>query len=307
MPDEFVPIALLLVSLLDAVVVILAAQSLLGWIRARHDDEPGGWYDLPEVEVEDESHALRLVRRLVAPLARRLKPEDEEELSGLKLTLARAGLNSPSAVDTYVMIQVLSLVLGLMLAVPWFMVAKDPGLLLIGLSASAGIGLLLPKFWINWRTTERRNAIAEALASTLDLLVTCMEAGLGLEQALERVATELDYSEPVMAEEFEITISEMKAGIPVAGAFRKLAQRVDLEEMHMLCGVIIQSSTLGASIGQMLRQYAASWRTQRMMDLEEKAGKMTAGLTLPLTLCLLPSAVIAMLGPAAIVVIRNIG
>ena len=114
-------------------------------------------------------------------------------------------------------------------------------------------------------------------------------------------------AERAMAEELLLTINEMRAGIPTAEAFRKLSARVGLEEMHMPCSVIIQSSTLGASIGQMLRQYAASWRQQRMMALEEKAGKMTAALTLPLTLCRLPAAIRAMRGPAVIVVMQNLG
>lgn len=297
--DKLVPVLLLVSAVLTALVVVLAAR---GW--ARMFRRPAGSSSPPPKRGRGSFLDGTFMRRL-APLAQRLRPQDEGDLAGLRLRLARAGYATRDAVDMYSRLQVASLAVGLGLAVPWLFV-EEPGLILIGLAASASVGVLLPRFWLSMRTSKRREAVQHALASTLDLLVTCMEAGLGLEQALERVGQELAHSEIEMSRELGITINEMRAGIPVGQAFRKLAQRVDLEEMHMLCGVIIQSAALGASIGSMLRQYAASWRIQRMLDLEEKAGKMTAGLTLPLTLCLLPSAILAMLGPAVIVVMRNL-
>jgi len=298
--DKLLPALLLVSAVLTALVVVLASR---GWVRLfrRRTSRP-----LPPGSKRSHGSFLdgTFMRRL-APLAQRLRPQDEGELAGLRLRLAQAGYSSREAVDMYARLQVASLAAGVALAVPWLFL-EEPGLILIGLAASAMVGVLLPRFWLSVRTSNRREGIQHALASTLDLLVTCMEAGLGLEQALDRVGQELAHSEPQMSDELAITINEMRAGIPVAQAFRKLAQRVNLEEMHMLCGVIIQSASLGASIGSMLRQYAASWRTQRMLDLEEKAGKMTASLTLPLTLCLLPSAILAMLGPAVIVVMRNL-
>ena len=303
-PPKLIPVALAASALFTAALVILAARCLLRAFMSRRRTR---------VEVEEAGDRGRgrglmggSMGQLLGPVARFFKPTAQEELAGLRLKLAQAGLSSQSAVDHYARVQVFSLMLAALLAVPWFF-TDEPGLLLLGLSACTGVGVLLPRFWLSLRTSKWRERISHALASTLDLMVTCMEAGLGLEQAVERVASELEYSDPEMAEELGITINEMRAGIPIAQAFRKLALRVALEEMHMLCTVIVQASSLGASVGNMLRQYAASWRVQRMLDLEEKAGKMTAALTLPLTLCLLPSAILAMLGPAILVVLRNLG
>lgn len=306
MSKELILVALVVAGLATAAMVILAVRSLVNLIRAAKQRTVVGMGLLSDSERESGGLLNAKWAQRLIPMAQRFKPTTEEELAGLRLKLSQAGLNARSAVDLYALVQLLSLMLAAALAVPWFLIG-EPGLLLIGVASCAAVGLLLPRFWLSLRTSKRREHISEALASTLDLLVTCMEAGLGLEQAIERVAKELDHSEPDMAEELSLTINEMRAGLPVASAFRKLAQRVNLDEMHMLCSVIIQSSALGASIGAMLRQYAASWRSQRMMDLEEKAGKMTAALTLPLTLCLLPSAILAMLGPAVIVVLENVG
>lgn len=305
MLTTLLPVLLIISALLAAASVILAVRGALGFVESRRKQPEMPLLRILDGERPRSPHGGGLAERL-APLARRLRPADEEALAGLRIKLAQAGLSAQSAVEQYALMQIFGFVAAAVLAIPWLLVG-DPGLLLMGLASCGAVGLLLPRFWLSWRTSNRKSAIAQSLASTLDLLVTCMEAGLGLEQALDRVAKELALSEPEMAEELTLTLQEMRAGIPTGEAFRKLAQRVGLEEMHMLCGVIIQSSALGASIGGMLRQYSASWRAQRMMDLEEKAGKMTAALTLPLTLFLLPSAILAMLGPAVILVIENLG
>jgi tight adherence protein C len=306
MIENVLPVVMVLSALVTVVSVVLGSRSFLLYLACRRQEAEAG-----SSEEDEEPAGMRLLQagllqRIFGPIARYFRPTDEHELAGLRLKLAQAGLSTQGAVELYNLVQAICIILALALAIPWLFVG-DFGLLLLGLAACTLVGVLLPRLWLSLRTSGRREKIAHSLSSTLDLLVTCMEAGLGLEQALDRVSSELKHSEPEMAEELKLTIHEMRAGIPVAEAFRKLALRVGLEEMYMLCSVIIQSAALGASIGQMLRQYAASWRSQRMMDLEEKAGKMTAALTLPLTLCLLPSAILAMLGPAVITVLQNLG
>jgi len=296
-----IPASLAGASLITAAFVILAVRSFLSARAARLSALPSVVQDEAE-EMEIGNAFLRRVRAW----GERFKPKEEEELSDLRLRLARAGLSQGGAVELYATVQVVCLIVGGLLVIPWLALG-DPGLLLIGLASCALVGLMLPKLWLNHRIRKRKTAIYLSLASTLDLLVTCVDAGLGLEQALDRVSQELSYSEPEIADELSITIQEMRAGIPVPRAFRKLGERVDLDEMRMLCGVIIQAIAMGASIGQMLRQYAESQRVQRTLELEEVAGKMTARLTLPLTMCLLPSAMLSMLGPAAIVTIGNLG
>jgi len=132
-----------------------------------------------------------------------------------------------------------------------------------------------------------------------------MEAGLGLEQALARVAAEIGFSDPEMSEELAVVVGEIRAGLSISASFKKLADRVTSDELRNMSNVVIQSAALGASLGPTLREYAASARRRRELALEESAGKVTAGLTLPLTLCLLPSAVIAILGPAVVMVLNS--
>jgi len=297
-----IPAGLAAAAIVTAVFVILAVRSVFA---ARTAARAAAVPSVPDEEAEEMEVANAFLRRVRA-WGERFKPKEEEELSELRLKLARAGLSQAGSVELYATVQVGSLLLAAGLFV-LLLALGDPRVLPFGIAGCALVGFMLPRFWISGRIKKRKESIYNALSSTLDLLVTCVEAGLGLEQAVDRVSLELEYSEPAIAEELAITIQEMRAGIPVPRAFRKLGERVDLDEMRMLCGVIIQAIAMGASIGQMLRQYAESQRIQRTLELEELAGKMTARLTLPLTMCLLPSAMAVMLGPAAIVVTSNLG
>ena len=154
---------------------------------------------------------------------------------------------------------------------------------------------------------ERQEAIQRSLPPTLDLLVTCMEAGLNLEGALDRVSREMLVSDPELSEEFQVILRELGAGLSVSAAFKKFASRVKGDDLKNLSNVIIQSVTLGSSLGRALREYASTARRRREFKLEEEAGKVAAKLTLPLTVCLLPSSMIAMLAPAIVTISSALG
>ncbi|MCA9559522.1 MAG: type II secretion system F family protein [Myxococcales bacterium] len=237
-------------------------------------------------------------------LASLLRPKTTEEMSQLRLRLARAGLRSQEAIELFNVARAIALLVGLFLFFV-MMVGLGPSALILG-SLVLGLAFYGPTLWLRVRTNARQEALQRSLPATLDLLVTCMEAGLGLEQAVARVAEEIDFSDPEMSEELSVVIGEMRAGLTTASAFKKLSDRVTSDEVRNLTNVIIQSATLGAALGRTLREYASSARRKRELALEELAGKVTAGLTLPLTLCLLPSAVIAMLGPAVVIVINSL-
>jgi tight adherence protein C len=266
----------------------------------RYGDE-GDW-------VEDGGDAGRpTVGKRFAGLARVMRPDTAEELGLLRRKLARAGLRNQDAVDLFGVVRAMSTFGGLFLSMVAIFATGLSGGSLILTSVFLGAGFLGPEWWLRARTSARQEAMSRSLPPTLDLLVTCMEAGLNLEQAISRVGREIGFSDPEMAEELAVVSAELEAGLTVSEVFRKLADRVTVEEVRLLSGVIIQSATLGASLGRTLREYAGSARRKRSLKLEEVAGKITARLTLPLTMCLLPSAVIAMLGPAIVTMVRTMG
>lgn len=240
-------------------------------------------------------------------LAQALRPKTAEELSELRRLLARAGMRAQEAVDLFSVTRTVVLLVSAGLFFILIVASGfDPGAAVFG-SLVLALGLYGPRVWLSLKIKQRQEALALSLPPTLDLLVTCMEAGLGLEQALARVAGEIDYSDPEMAEELTVVVAELRAGLSVGETFRKLADRVTSDEVRNLSNVIVQSAMLGASLGRTLREYAASARRRRVLSLEELAGKVTARLVLPLALCLLPSAMLAMLGPAVVIIVRSMG
>jgi tight adherence protein C len=178
---------------------------------------------------------------------------------------------------------------------------------LLGLLLAMGgllIGIVGPARLARMQAADRRDAVARSLPPAVDLLTTCIEAGLSLEQAIARVGREISGHSPVLADELSLTAGELEAGVSLPDALRRMARRVGLDDLSALCGVIAQAHGLGAPIGSTLREYAQAARTSRMSMLEERAGKLAAQLTIPLATCLLPAAMLIIIGPAVIQLVR---
>jgi tight adherence protein C len=244
-----------------------------------------------------------LVRRLVAPIARQIRPTNQAELEVLTTQLLNAGYRDRNAIDRYCEERVIAMFGGMALALGASVVIGGLGGFVLALFAVVG-GVLGPGKLMVMRAAERRERIAQALPPAVDLMTTCIAAGLSLEQAVARVARELEVSSPVLAEEFRTTAKEFEAGVSLPDALRRLARRVGLDDLSALCGVIAQAHGLGAPVGTTMREYAQSSRRQRTSMLEERAGKLAAQLTIPLAVCLLPAAMLIILGPAVVQLVR---
>lgn len=265
-------------------------------------------YDLSDIPLSaQERHSnLALLQRL-KPLAQFLQPGDQVELNELKQRLNYAGLRRNEQLELFNAVRSAVLLFSLLLiALMMILNPMSKNIMLAVVSTFAG-AYYLPLLWLNTKVTERQQAIQRSLPPTLDLLVTCMEAGLNLEGALGRVSKEMLVSDPELSEEFQVILRELNAGLSVSAAFKKFANRVKGDDLKNLSNVIIQSVTLGSSLGRALREYAATARRRREFKLEEEAGKVAAKLTLPLTICLLPSSMIAMLAPAIVTISSALG
>jgi tight adherence protein C len=239
------------------------------------------------------------LRALVGPLAGAMRPHAQIDLEKITTRLSNAGRRGRDEVDRFLEEKVLWMLTGLAGAIAALaFVPGVPGLLL-GMS-SALWGIIAADRLLQARVDERQGAVRRGLPSAVDLLVTCLDAGLSLEQAVTRVAKDLAHSEPILAEELRLTASELEAGVTLADALRRLSRRVGIDELSAMCGVVAQASALGAPIAQTLREYAIASRRQRISALEERAGLLSTKLTMPVALCLLPAALLVILGPAAV-------
>jgi tight adherence protein C len=247
-------------------------------------------------EVETPKNVLRV---LVSPLAQSMRPRSQLELDKITTRLMNAGRRGRDEVDRFIEEKVIFMFGGVALGIGAGVLFGGMAGLLLFLTSVLG-GLVGADRLLAMRTAERQGAVARGLPTAVDLLVTCLDAGLALEQSVARVAKDLAHSEPILAEELKLTASELEAGVALADALRRLSRRVGLDDLAAMCGVVAQASALGAPIAQTLREYAIASRRTRIAKLEERAGTLSTRLVLPLALCLLPAALLIILGPAAV-------
>ena len=168
----------------------------------------------------------------------------------------------------------------------------------------AACGYYAPSAWLKRRITVRQDSLQRAIPDSLDLMVVCVEAGLGLDQAIGRVGQEIMQAHPVLGEELNILSQELRTGVQRQTALRNLAHRTDLEEVRNLVALLVQTDRFGTSIGQALRVHADSMRTTRRLRAEELAAKLPVKLLFPLIFFIFPSMFIVTIGPACIRMVR---
>jgi tight adherence protein C len=226
------------------------------------------------------------------------------DVDGWAKRLIQAGYWSPEAPKIFfgtrvaltAVVVVASLVVGALLD------ARVAATLFMALWLGA-FGWLAPSWYVLRRCTTRRRDIQAALADALDLLVACVEAGMGLNQALVRVAEEIrNISEP-LAEELAMVNLEIRAGTPRADALRKLAERTGSDDVEALVSMLIQTERFGTSVGRALRVQANTLRQKRRQRAEEAAAKTTVKLVFPLVIFIFPALFVVVLGPAVIQVV----
>ena len=165
-------------------------------------------------------------------------------------------------------------------------------------------GFYLPNFWIKFKIARRRETILKGFPDALDLMVVCVEAGMGLDAAITRVAKEIELDNKILSDELNLYNLEMRAGKLRKDALKNLAMRTDVAEVDSLVTLLIQTDKFGTSIGQALKVYSDTLRTQRFQRAEEKAAKIPTKLLFPLILFIFPALFVVILGPALIKIFR---
>jgi tight adherence protein C len=235
------------------------------------------------------------------------KPKDETELSHLKKTFLRAGIRNEKASMTFFGAKVF---LGILFPALFSMVKMTilgpiPSIFsLLILFVLAVIGFYLPGIWLRMRVNKRKERMTEGLPEALDMMVVCVEAGMGLDAAINRVGEEIAMSNEVVGEEFRLLSLELKVGKQRKDALRSLAMRTDLEDVNSLVTLLVQTEKFGTSIGQSLRVHSDSMRVKRQQRAEEIAAKLPVKLLFPLIVFIFPALFVVILGPAVIRFIR---
>jgi tight adherence protein C len=225
--------------------------------------------------------------------------------SEVRQFLLQAGYVDPSAIAIYWASRVIlatSFVAGALFVLPMLNVGAAQ--MLIAVVWLGGIGWVGPVFYVRRRLKTRQKELQKAMPDMLDMLVVCVEAGLGLNQAFVRVADEIDHVSLAMAEQLALVNLEMRAGTPRDEALKNLAERTGLTDMKSLVSMLIQTDRFGTSVADALRVHSETMRTKRRQRAEEAAAKTTIKLVFPLVLFVFPAMFVVVLGPSVIAIYR---
>jgi tight adherence protein C len=250
----------------------------------------------PDRGDDDEQRTMKAFVGFVKRVGERA-PRSAKELGTLRLRLVQAGFRRDEALTIFFGIRVVAALL-LFALFSTSIVIPRPNLTL----ALGGVfaGYLLPGIVLARLAKRRAHRIRLSLADALDLLVVSVEAGLGLDQALTRVGSELEFAYPDLSSELRLVNLELRAGKPRPEALRNLADRTGVDDLSSLVTMLIQTDKFGTSVSQSLRVYSETLRTKRRQRAEEAAAKTGVKMVFPLVICIFPAVWIVTIGPAAI-------
>jgi tight adherence protein C len=298
---------LILFSLLLFVVLtaVFAGVGLNAWARpkAAIDRITGTSMEVEKATVRHPSLVFHdLIKRLGT-----LAPASPKDSGVMQRRLMKAGFRKEGAIRLLYGSKVLfGALLPIMAAGVIASAETDPANKIMALLAAGAIGFFAPNEYVRMAAGRRQKGIQRGLPNALDLLVVCVESGLGLDQAIVQVSKELQQAHREISEEFTLMTLELKAGKRRAEALRNLAERSGVEELKKLVAVLIQADRFGTSVAQSLRAHSDYMRVQRRQAAEEKAAKLGVKLVFPIFFCILPSLFVVTVGPMAVRIVRDL-
>jgi len=252
------------------------------------------------------AHPSLAWRELVKKLGT-LVPSAPRDSTVMSRRLMRAGFRGPNALKMlYGSKVLLAVALPAAALVATAKSDADPSNKILFLVASFALGFFGPNEYVRRAARKRQKRILRGLPHALDLMVVCVESGLGLDQAIVQVAKELQSAYPEISEEFSLMNLEMKAGNRRADALRNLADRTGVDEVKKLVAVLVQADRFGTSVAQSLRGHSEFMRVQTRQQAEEKAAKLGVKLVFPIFFCILPSLFVVTVGPMVVRIVREL-
>lgn len=284
--------------------VTLALIALFVWITPTKTEQRLHTFS----DYDDKSHWKETLLTIVGPFAKLSAPVGDWASSPLRLKFINAGIRSEDA--RYIFYGAKTLLPLLFTGIIYFSLMASGGTdeleFWLWLSLAALIGCYTPNIALHWLAKNRKREIFENFPDAADLMLVCVEAGLGLDAGLTRVADEIRMKSVALAEELHLTNLEMRAGATREKSLRNLALRTGIEEMSTFATMLTQADKFGTSIGESLRVFSDDLRHKRQVRAEETAAKIPTKMLLPLVICIFPSVLMVILGPAVIQIIRTV-
>jgi tight adherence protein C len=250
-----------------------------------------------------------LIVEVIRKLGNLVNSKRSVDYSDAGIKFLQAGIRHENAETVFLGVKLFLLVcffsIFIVCRIAFFKLMNQPMTISIGV-LSGLFGFYLPNIWLRQKIDKRKDNILKALPDALDLLVVCVESGMGLDSAFSRVAQELKLSSPVLSDELHFMTLELRAGKSRQAALKDLALRTNLEEISSLVALLIQTDKFGTSMADALRIYSDTFRTQRYQRAEERAAKIPVKLVIPLALFIFPSLFVVILGPAMISIYKTL-
>jgi tight adherence protein C len=259
------------------------------------------------IVVERSARWRERMASVIQPLAKLSLPAEGWEGSAIRIAFINAGWRQPSAPTIFFGIKTLLALSFPLIALTLSgegLLASSASRILFVLVSTSAVGYYLPNLVLRYKIADRQREIFESFPDALDLLIICVEAGLGLDQAIAKVAAEIDIKSKVLAQELQLVLMELRSGFSRETALRHLALRTGLEEIDLLVAMMIQADRFGTSMGDSLRVHADNLRTKRRQRAEEAAAKIAVKLLMPLIFMIFPTLMLVLVGPAMIQIYR---
>jgi tight adherence protein C len=296
---------------------LLAIWAVLSWISERNSrsterlmrhSRPASLAEIEEPRATKKAERFQGITDMAKSISQPLMPQTELEQSALKVKLANAGFRSESAAAVYSGIRVASLVLFLVIALGLAamssgetMFYKIKVILLVTV-----LGFYLPSMALWWLRRKRQQEIFLTLPDALDLLVVCVESGLGLDAAMRKVCDEMKEHARVLCDEIALANFQLQMGRPKREVLHDLGVRTGVDDVKSLAAILIQADRFGSSVAQALRVQSDSMRVKRRQIAEEKAAKTAVQMIFPLVLFIFPGIFVVLVGPAAIAIYERL-
>jgi tight adherence protein C len=234
-------------------------------------------------------------------------PSSDAEIATLRSSLQRAGYRSENAAPVFYGLRIVGVIVMLVVCLAMqHSMPDNQSLKVMFMLSGCMAGWIMPRFFLEKQVKKRQEIMRLSLPDALDMLVVSVEAGLGLDQAIQHVARELSLSHPQLSEELTMVTLEMRAGKRRAEAMRNFAERTGEPEINKLVAILIQNDRFGTSMGESLRNHSDFMRTRRKQDAEERAGKVGVKLVFPIFFFILPSMVIVAAGPGLLQIFKDL-
>ena len=294
--------------------IVLGVLTVPRLVKAR-DAVPRRLASAPQAAAAAGSQSLRpresdsLWNQLLTGLEKRAVPAGTKTRTTVRMRMIQAGYLGRNAPRNYYAIRLIlsiAMPIGFLFVAPFFSRSIPVENLVFTGFCLVVLGLYLPSAWVSMRIRDRQRSIQESFPDSLDMLMVCVEAGLGLDAAFSRVGEQMAMAHPVLAEQYAMVSLELRAGKSREAAMRNMSERVGIPEITSFVILLIQSDELGTSVAQTLRVQAEEMRIKRMLRAEEKAHMLSVKMSVVLILFLLPAMFVAILSPAIIRLVRQV-